>query len=288
MKGRIASLGIFVLLLAGVSAAQVLGPAPEFPAIFGFYDSADLPDSGPRLDLAAPSAPPRMAPELALSTYLDLARRQLAELGSYTDQTTVDADLPDSSQHGNYQLRRSYRAPSTLAFAAIRFVGDGFVKTNVITRLLQSEVDHVEKGEGARTAITAQNYKFSYKGSDVLADGTQVYVFNLKPREKRVGLFKGRIYIDALNGHLRRAEGTMVKSPSFFLKKLDFFQDYAVVGQFSLPTYIYSNAKTRLFGRAVVTIFHDRYNAKSMAELYREASSTAAAGSGAGPGSGSN
>ncbi|MGI9101065.1 MAG: hypothetical protein ACR2IF_01355 [Terriglobales bacterium] len=284
MERRIASLGIFVLLFVAVSSAQVLAPASQFPVLLNFSDGSDTPDAAPRLDLSVNAPRPRMAPELALATYFDLARRQLAELGSYSDQTTVDADLPDSSQHGNYQLRRTYQAPSTLAFAAIRFVGDGFVKTNVITRLLQSEVDHVEKGEGARTAITSENYKFNYKGADVLADGTQVYVFNVKPRQKRVGLFKGRICIDALSGHLRRAEGTMVKSPSFFLKKLEFFQDYTVVGQFSLPAYVYSKANTRLFGRAIVTIFHDRYDAKSMAELYRQATAAASA-PGSAPGS---
>src|SRR2546422_7819697 len=44
---------------------------------------------------------------------------------------------------GEYELRRHYAAPRTLEFKPLHFTGDGFVKNNVITRLLQSEVDHI-------------------------------------------------------------------------------------------------------------------------------------------------
>ena len=62
-------------------------------------------------------------------------------------------------------------------------------------------------------AISPANYKFSYKGTNEL-QGRMVHVYQVKPREKRVGLFKGRIYIDVYTGSLVRAEGRPVKSPS--------------------------------------------------------------------------
>ncbi len=226
----------------------------------------------PSLNLP-PSPPPRMAAELALQSYWRRAERQLLELGAYSDTTIVEAELPESSQRGKFELRRSYQAPRSLAFHALRFAGDGFVKSNVITRLLQSEVSHVEKGEGPSTAITEANYKFSYKGTDVI-DGREVYVYHLKPRAKRAGLFKGKIYVDAYSGSLRRAEGTMVKSPSFFVKKIEFVQDYIEVGAFSLPARLHSVANTRLVGRAVVDIIHTDYQARSVAELQPYQSAT--------------
>jgi hypothetical protein len=231
--------------------------------------------SSPDISVSVP--PPRMSPDLALTTYLDLAHRQLADLGAYSDETVIDADLPDTSQHGRYELRRTFQAPKTLAFAAVRFAGDGFVKTNVIIRLLQSEVDHVQKGEGRLTAITSENYKFSWKGVDTL-DGRTFYRYQVKPRKKRPGLFKGFILVDAVSGHLRRAEGSMVKSPSFFVKKLEFVQDYGAFGQFSLPVHVHSVARTRLVGRAVVDISHDGYQAKSLSEIQSEARSSGAYG----------
>ncbi len=216
--------------------------------------------------LAPPRALPRMAPELALETYLARAQRQMAQLGSYSDETVIEADLPSTRQRGRLQVRRTFSAPKSLAFTAVGFVGDNFVKSNVIVRLLQSEVDHVEKGEGAQTAINAGNYKFKFKSEEQL-DGKLVYAYEVKPRRKRPGLFKGRIYVDAYSGSLRRAEGAMVKSPSFFIKKIEFVQDYADVEGFSLPVRLHSVSRTRLVGSAIVDITHSNYQARSLAQL---------------------
>ncbi len=222
------------------------------------------------------TASPQMTPEAALNTYFTVAKHQLADLGAYSDVTTIEADLPDSKQHGKYELRRYFQAPRSLAFAALHFAGDGFVKTNVIARVLQSEVDHVQKGEGAQTAITPDNYKFSYRGFETI-DGHTSYIYQVKPRKKRQGLFKGQVLIDASSGRPRRAEGEMVKSPSFFIKHIRFVQEYADCGPFSLPAHIHSEAKTRLVGRAVVDMMHKDYRAITVNELH---SATAVAGGG--------
>jgi hypothetical protein len=205
-------------------------------------------------DLTFPSEPPRMSPELALVTYEQHAARQGEMLASYTASTTIAADLPDTSQHGEYELTREYVAPRTLKFTAVRFKGDKFVKSNVILRMLQSEVSHVEKQEGPQTAINSANYKFSYKGVQEI-EGHAVHVYAIKPRQKRPGLFKGKIYVDVATGSLRRAEGTLVKNPSFFIKSIDFVQDYADFNHFTFPVHVHSVARTRIVGRAVVDVY---------------------------------
>jgi hypothetical protein len=278
--------GLILLLTASAALAQDLYPrdyrvfaitamhaASEDSPVAALDDSV-LPTLLPPQDTTLSPVPARMSPELALSTYLVLAKRQLAELGAYSDVTTIEADLPDTAQHGRFELRRYFQAPRSLAFAALHFAGDGFVKTNVITRLLQSEVDHVQKGEGSQTAITADNYKFSYKGAET-SGRSVAYIYQVKPRHKRPGLFKGRILVDAATGRLRRAEGQMVKSPSFFVKKIEFVQEYGECGQFSLPVHIHSEARTRLVGRAVVEMFHSDYRAITVAELQAASRSSA-------------
>jgi len=209
-----------------------------------------------------PATLPRMAPELALQSFQQRAARQLNEPVSYSATTVVEAELPDTSQRGEFHLRRRFIAPKTLLFTPVRFVGDNFVKSNVIARLLQAEVDHASKGESARTAITEANYKFGYKGLGEI-DGRPVHVFHVKPRGKHPGLFKGRIYLDASSGSLRRAEGTLVKTQSFFIKRIEFVQDYADIDGYTLPVHARSLAKTRLLGRAVVEIATDGYDLNS-------------------------
>lgn len=225
--------------------------------------SAELPVSAvpaSSLSLVAPVPLAQMGPEVAMEMYERRAAWQNAFLASYSANTVIEAELPDQSQKGRYELLRTYSAPHTLKFKAVSFTGDGFVKTNVIHRLMQSEVDHVEKEEGPDTAITARNYKFNYKGMKEI-DGREMHVFEVKPREKRVGLFKGRIYIDRFTGTLRRAEGQAVKSPSFFVNKIEFTTDYADFGTFTFPVHLHSWAKTRLVGRAVVDVSIRDYQA---------------------------
>ncbi len=291
LRRTAATFGICLLVLAASAALAQSATGSEFH-LLGVANTSVSRESAPVLDgrsfpneppelTQVRTAPPQMAPDLALVTYLSNAHRQLEDLGAYTDTTVIEADLPGSKQHGKLELRRTYLAPRSLAFSALHFAGDTFVKTNVIARLLQSEVDHAQKGEGARTAIIGDNYKFNYKGTEI-SGGNILYVYQVKPRSKRVGLFKGRILIDASTGHLRRAEGTMVKTPSLFVKKVEFVQDYADFGAYSLPVHIHSVAKTRIVGRAVVDIYHERYQAKTAAEVQSESADSGSAGGASG------
>src|SRR5579863_60179 len=226
-------------------------PSEVPPAAISSEDHVAVP-------LAEPAVLPRMAPELALQVYRGRSVIQAQQLASYSATTLIRAQLPDTSQSGEYEVQQHYSAPRTLAFKAVRFTGDVFVKTNVITRLLQSEVDHVQKDDPALNAISPANYKFSYKGTNEL-QGRMVHIYQLKPRQKRAGLFKGRIYVDAYTGSLVRAEGRPVKSPSMFVKKIEFVQDYADIGPFTLPVHIHSEATARIVGRAVVDIYQRDY-----------------------------
>ena len=209
---------------------------------------------------------PRMAPELALQTMANHAIIQGTSLGSYSAVSTVTASLPDLSERGQFELDRRYVAPKTLQFTPVRFIGDGFVKSNVIIRLLQSEVDQVQKDQPAQTAIDNQNYKFSYKGREMLR-GRMVHVFHVKPRKKRPGLFKGRIFVDSYTGTLVRAEGRMVKSPSIFIKDINFVQDYADVGDFTFPIHMHSQARARVIGRVIVDVVHRDYHPIAASEV---------------------
>lgn len=263
MQRAVFKLLVLGLCLARFAAAQApslitpgAGADPSLSLAAPFLDGS--PPVSASVPLAAPAALPRMAPELALQVCRGRSVIQAAQLASYSATTLIRAQLPDTSQSGEYEVQQHYLAPRTLAFKALRFTGDVFVKTNVITRLLQSEVDHVQKDDPALNAISPPNYKFSYKGTSEMG-GRLVHVFQLKPRQKRAGLFKGRIYVDAYTGSLVRAEGRPAKSPSLFIKKIDFVQDYADIGPFTFPVHIHSEANARIVGRAIVDVYQRDY-----------------------------
>lgn len=239
-------------LLAGFSQAQISGGSRST-----FAETSAAPE------YSMVTLVPRLTPDLALTTYERGLQHQATGLGGYTAMSLIDAELPDSAQKAEFELKQHYAAPAALEFSPLRWSGDSFVKSNVIVRLLQSEVDHVHRREQSQTAISSANYKFSYKGSSLIND-VPVYVYEVKPHTKRVGLFKGKIYLDAVTGELVRAQGRIVKSPSFFIKKIDFIQDYAHVNGFTLPMHLHSEAQTRVIGKAVIDITNRDYQTEPL------------------------
>jgi len=201
---------------------------------------------------------PEMAGAQAMARFQRRPANQSEELTSYSSVFIIDAELPDTSQHGEYELQRTFTAPRTLLYKPIRFMGDRYVKINIIARLLQSEIDHAEKSDFAQTAISWANYKFAYKGKNEI-EGHVVHIFQVKPRKKRPGLFKGRIYLDVHTGSLLRAEGRIVKSPSLFVKHIEFVEDYADIDSVTLPVHIHTQARAFFVGRVIIDIRHSGY-----------------------------
>jgi hypothetical protein len=199
-----------------------------------------------------------LSPGFALQAFERRSSLQAGQLRSYSTTISIRVQLPDISEYGEYDLQKRYSAPRTLVFKALHFTGDYFIIRSVIVRLLESEVEHLRKDDPALTAITSANYKFSYNRVSGL-EGRSIYVYELKPRHKRWGLFKGRIYLDAYSGCLTRAEGRLVKSSSLFVRNVDFTEDFAEIDSFTLPVHIHSEAQARLVGRSIVDIYQDDY-----------------------------
>jgi len=248
-----------------LAAFPVTGGAQEFH--FGPVDLPSLSagDEGPvgrvsSLEPSVLSQPtlPVLAPELALQVFQNQGQRQYEGLQGYTDDTLIIAELLDTSQRGAFELQRAFVAPRSLKYRPISYTGDTFVKSNVITRVLQSEVDFVAKGDPSQTALNNANYKFSYRGEQQL-DGHLAHVYQVKPRHKRTGLFKGRIYLDAHTGDLLRSEGSVERSPSFFVRKIEFVQDCVSVNNFTFPLHLHTTARARILGKVMLDIYHRDY-----------------------------
>jgi hypothetical protein len=81
-----------------------------------------------------------------------------------------------------------------------------------------------------------------------------VYVLHLNPREKKVGLFKGELWLDTETYMPVREQGSFVKSPSFMLKKMQFVRDYELQDGVSIPQRTESRVETRFFGKVELNI----------------------------------
>jgi hypothetical protein len=117
---------------------------------------------------------------------------------------------------------------------------------------LNAEAD-VQREHRTDTAVTPLNYKFKYKGRSQ-SEGREVYIFQVTPKQKREGLFKGDVWIDAETYLKVQESGYLVKNPSIFIKKVAFIRKYEIHDGISVPKQVLSMVDTRVVGKAELTI----------------------------------
>jgi len=164
----------------------------------------------------------------------------------------IDAAIPALQKHGSMKGFKRIVQPGHIVYRGLRFTGDKLVKTQVIARFLARDTD--PPAQTADIAVTPANYIFTY---DRVSDynGVAAYVFLLKPRRKRAGLFRGELWLDADTAAPLRLWGDLVKSPSIFVRSFRFVQDYQTVQGCTEPLRLISTARTRIAGTVEMTMW---------------------------------
>jgi hypothetical protein len=169
----------------------------------------------------------------------------------------IDARLPRLRRSGRLWALKFIPRRGQIVYRRIRFEGDETVKRDVIARYLTAEKEARSKLAGTM-AITPENYRFKYRGTtDWL--GQTAHIFQVTPKEKRLGLFKGELWIDSKTYLPLREWGELVKNPSVFLKNVYFVRDYYIWEGHPIPRRIISDVSTRLVGKAQLTIWFNNY-----------------------------
>jgi hypothetical protein len=187
-----------------------------------------------------------------LKNYAAASGQHAASLRGASMEVDIKANLPKLKKTGKFHALRRISEIGRISYEAIRFEGDSAVKSNVIARYLTAETQ-AQENQDQLLAVTPENYKFKYKGLGV-QDGREAYIFEVSPRKKRIGLYKGEIWIDSTTFLLLRERGRFVRNPSIFLKKVEFVRDYVIRDGVALPRRIYSVVETRIVGRAELAV----------------------------------
>jgi hypothetical protein len=182
--------------------------------------------------------------------YLDARRTQQQALRGVQMEASIDAKLPRLEKQGKMRVLRKISSLGKISFRMLGFQGDNTIKQEVIARYLNLESD---SGEKADISVTPENYKFHLK-TTITDRGHRTYVFQLTPKRKAIGLFKGELWLDGETGMPLRESGQLVKNPSIFLKKVAFVHDYELQDGVSIPKQIESTVDTRIAGRAELHI----------------------------------
>lgn len=183
--------------------------------------------------------------------YVNSLEAQQQNLRGVEMEVEIKADLPKLHKTGKMNALRMISTVGKISYKMLGFSGDTTVKNDVIARYLTAETQ--AQVTSTSMAITPANYKFKLKGT-IEQNSKRTYIFELKPRKKRVGLFKGELWIDASTYLPVRESGAFVKTPSVFLKKVEFTRNYEIHDGVAIPKHIQSTVDTRIVGKADISI----------------------------------
>jgi hypothetical protein len=190
-----------------------------------------------------------------VNRYIEATTAQKAALRGLQMEVNITARLPRLEKQGRLMALRRITRLGKIIYKPLGFSGDSQVKQEVITRYLSAEV---EERDDRVTSVVPANYKFHLKAT-ITENGRRTYVFQLTPRKKRVGLFKGELWLDGETGMPLRETGELVKSPSVFLKKVQFTHNNEIRNGVAYPKNIEWKVETRLVGRAELDIEYSNF-----------------------------
>lgn len=198
---------------------------------------------------------PQVGQQVLARYFAALNKQKPQTLGIEMDMD-FSARLPKMKKEANLLGRRIVSSLGKISFIVKSITGDNTVKTHVIAKYLAGEQDMSQKTHDAD--ISPKNYKFKYKRPDTF-NGRNIHVFELSPHKKRVGLFKGELWIDDETGLPAKEAGQMVKNPSVFLKKVNFTRTYAFHEAAALPIRVEWRTETRIAGPAELDIRYSNF-----------------------------
>ena len=188
-----------------------------------------------------------------VNKFLDATKIQQDALRGAQMEVDISAQIPKLKEQGRMKFLRKISALGQIAYSKLgEFVGDKTVQHEVIARYIEMETGG-EGPQGESIAITPDNYKFRLKTK--MTAGTQrIYVFELTPKRKALGLFKGELWLDGATGMPIKESGTLVKNPSIFVKSLAFVNEFSIHDGVAWPSRVICHVDTRIAGRADLDI----------------------------------
>ncbi|MGA2535852.1 MAG: hypothetical protein ABSF53_07555 [Terracidiphilus sp.] len=162
--------------------------------------------------------------------------------------TKVDAEM---------DVEVSYDTGAGKNFRIVSESGSKTLREKVLRRALESEEEAAQ--DKASTALSEANYRFQLLSSENL-EGRQAYVLNVEPLTASKFLYRGKIWVDAVDFAVVKMETEPAKSPSFWIARTLIHYTGAKTGSFWLPQQVRSETHVRVGGTAVMTIDYGSYD----------------------------
>jgi hypothetical protein len=193
-----------------------------------------------------------LTPGEAIDRYLTGSSERKPGCSDWACAIQIDATMPQLKKQGSMSGLKVVSRTGQALYRDLRFTGDNLIKTAVIARFLANDVKRSEGAAGAE--VTRQNYSFVYDRTSEY-NGLSAYVFRLRPTRKRIGLFKGELWLDAATADPLRLWGDFVKSPSIFVQNIRLVEDLQRIGDCSHPLRLLLTVDTRIAGQVDMAVW---------------------------------
>jgi Outer membrane lipoprotein-sorting protein len=157
----------------------------------------------------------------------------------------------NSRANSNVVAQVDYVHPNSKTYAIQTRTGSGRGE-QVVKKILEHESALASRGSQASSAaITEDNYTFTNLGESTL-DGQACYLLGLVPKRKQQELIAGRAWVDKSTFLIRRIEGQLAKSPSWWLKSVKVKLDFSDISGTWLQTDMEATADVRIIGSQTI------------------------------------
>jgi hypothetical protein len=207
-----------------------------------------------RANTPAPASLP-LAQILALMEHHNQIQRE--ELKHYSAVRRYHVEYRGlANLEAGMEVEIDFNATSGKSFRIVSQSGSKILGEKVLKRAMDSEKEASE--DGGATALSPANYRFQLQGSESV-DGRPAYILSVEPLRESKFLYRGKVWVDAIDFAVAKVEAAPAKNPSFWISRTLIRYTSAKTGSFWLPQRSRSESKIRIGGTAVLTIDYGTY-----------------------------
>lgn len=214
------------------------------------------------LALQAADSGPVATADAVVTTMLQRDAQRRVALERYHGMRRYTLENERMQKHAEMLTQVESDADGTKHFEVVDEQGWKAAYKHVFRKMLESEAEASRPELRVKTCLCSANYEFHMVGLEPV-EGRPAFVVDIEPRRHEERLFAGRIWIDADDYALVKAEGKPAKTPSFWIRSVHFVHTYHKAGQYWFPSATESVSEVRIFGTTKVTISYFNYSPQS-------------------------
>ena len=204
---------------------------------------------------------PALTAEEIIARLHDANRKRDEQLGGWQVVRRYQLSNELTKKGSKMEVEVRFQPPSELTFTTRSQEGSSFLVKQVFGRMMEGEKESVQAEARQRSAMSAENYEFRLAGQEKLK-GRPAYKLEVTPKREDTFLIRGHIWVDAEDFAVVRAEGRVVKRPSFWTRTVDVTRTFKKVGPFWLPDRTESVNEILLFGTTRVALENGDYRVR--------------------------